>query len=154
VLVPDEAVRAGLGRVRLPGRFQIVPGEPEWILDVAHNADAARALAASLSARPCQGVTIAVCGILADKDVAAIVRPLSGRVGRWIAAGLPGPRALPVAELARSIAAAGGTPVTSAADVEDGCRQAAAAAARGDRVLVFGSFLTVGPALVHLGLAA
>jgi dihydrofolate synthase/folylpolyglutamate synthase len=154
VLVPDEAVRAGLGRVRLPGRFQIVPGEPEWILDVAHNADAARALAASLSARPCQGVTIAVCGILADKDVAAIVRPLSGRVGRWIAAGLPGPRALPVAELARCIAAASGTPVTSAADVEDGCRQAAAAAARGDRVLVFGSFLTVGPALVHLGLAA
>jgi len=154
VLVPDEAVRSGLGRVRLPGRFQVVPGEPEWILDVAHNADAARALAASLSAHPCRGRTIAVCGILADKDVAAIVRALSGRVARWIAVGLPGPRALPADELARRIAAAGGTEVAPAADVRDGCRRAAATAAPGDRVLVFGSFLTVGPALAHLGLAA
>ena len=131
-----------------------MPGDPEWILDVAHNADAAQALAGSLAAKPVRGATVAVCGILADKDVASIVRSLSGCVGRWIAVGLPGPRALSVDRLARSIAAAGGTPVTIAADVEDGCRQAATAAARGDRVLVFGSFLTVGPALTHLGLAA
>lgn len=154
VLVPDEAVRAGLARVRLPGRFQVVPGPPEWILDVAHNADAARTLAASLSARPCGGSTIAVCGILADKDVTEIVRALAASIGRWIAVGLPGPRALPADELARRIAAAGGTPVAPAVDVEAGCRQAAAAAAPGDRILVFGSFLTVGSALLHLGLAA
>ena len=79
---------------------------------------------------------------------------LAGSIGRWIAVGLPGPRALPADELARRIAAAGGTPVASAADVEAGCRQAAAAAAPGDRILVFGSFLTVGSALLHLGLAA
>ncbi|MBX3703455.1 MAG: bifunctional tetrahydrofolate synthase/dihydrofolate synthase [Steroidobacteraceae bacterium] len=154
VLVPDEAVRAGLARVRLPGRFQVVPGAPEWILDVAHNADAARALALSLAARPCAGTTIAVCGILADKDITAIVQALGGVVGRWIAVGLPGPRALAAEELSRRVAAASGAPVAPAADVAAGCRQAAAAAMPGDRILVFGSFLTVGPALSHLGLAA
>ncbi|MGQ0428485.1 MAG: bifunctional tetrahydrofolate synthase/dihydrofolate synthase [Gammaproteobacteria bacterium] len=154
VLVPDEAVRDGLPRVRLPGRFQVVAGDPEWILDVAHNPDAARALAASLAARPCRGRTIAVCGILGDKDVEAIVQALAGRVGRWIAVGLEGPRALPAAELARRIDAAGGGSVTTAADVAAGCRIARAMAAPGDRILAFGSFLTVGPALAALGLAA
>ncbi|MGQ0383914.1 MAG: bifunctional tetrahydrofolate synthase/dihydrofolate synthase [Gammaproteobacteria bacterium] len=154
VLVPDEAVRAGLPRVRLPGRFQVVAGDPEWILDVAHNADAVSALAASLAARPCRGRTIAVCGVLADKDVEAIVKALAGRVARWIAVGLEGPRALPSAELARRIAAAGGSPVTAAVDVAAGCRMARAMAAPGDRILAFGSFLTVGPVLASLGLAA
>jgi dihydrofolate synthase/folylpolyglutamate synthase len=154
VLVPDEAVRAGLSRVRLAGRFQVVPGDPEWILDVAHNADAARALAASLAARPCRGTTLAVCGILADKDAAAIAQALAGRVGRWIAVGLPAPRGLPGEELARRLAGAGAHAVTPAMDVVAGCELAAQAAGPGDRVVVFGSFLTVGPALGYLGLAA
>jgi dihydrofolate synthase/folylpolyglutamate synthase len=154
VLVGDEAVRTGLQRVRLPGRFQVVPGDPEWILDVAHNADAARALAASLAARPRRGSTIAVCGILADKDAAAIAQALTGRVGRWIAVGLPAPRGLPAEELARRLAGAGATRVTAAQDVAAGCELAARTCAPGDRIVVFGSFLTVGPALAHLGLAA
>ncbi len=153
-LVPDEAVREGLARIRLAGRFQVVSGDPEWILDVAHNADAARALAASLAARPCGGGTVAVCGILADKDIESIVKLLARRVRQWIAVALDGPRALPPAELGRRIAAAGGTSVTIATDVADGCRMAVAACGPGDRILVFGSFLTVGPALTHLGLAA
>jgi dihydrofolate synthase/folylpolyglutamate synthase len=154
VLVPDEAVRAGLLRVRLPGRFQVVAGDPEWVLDVAHNPDAAAALAASLAARPRRGATIAVCGILADKEVEAIVRPLAGLAGQWIAVGLAGPRALPAAELARRIAAGGAASVAVAEDVAAGCRQARALAAPADRILVFGSFLTVGPALVELGQSA
>ncbi len=154
VFVPDEAARAGLRQVRLAGRFQIVDGEPEWILDVAHNPDAARALAASLAARPARGRTIAVCGILADKDIEAIVKSLDGAVQQWIAVGLPGPRALAATELARRIGAVTGRKVDSAGDVEGGLRQARAACVVGDRVLVFGSFLTVGPALGHLGAAA
>jgi len=154
VLIPDQAVRAGLPRVRLPGRFQVLVGDPEWVLDVAHNPEAAAALAASLAARPRRGRTIAVCGILADKDVEAIVRPLAGRVGRWIAVGLSGPRALPAAELAARIAAASAESVDVAADVAVGCRRARALAAPADRILVFGSFLTVGPALAELGQSA
>jgi dihydrofolate synthase/folylpolyglutamate synthase len=154
VLVPDEAVRAGLTQVRLPGRFQVIVGEPEWILDVAHNPDAADALAASLRARPARGRTVAVCGILADKDIEGIVRPLAGCVERWIAVGLSGARTLPAAELARRMDAVTGRTAEVAVDVEDGLRVARALCAAGDRVLVFGTFLTVGPALASLGAEA
>jgi len=150
LLAPDEAVRAGLGSVRLPGRFQVIAGEPEWILDVAHNADAAQSLAVSLAARPCRGRTIAVCGILADKDVEAIVAALKSQVRRWIAVGLEGPRALPPADLARRIRAAGADSVIAVADVAAGMAQARTESRPGDRVLAFGSFLTVGPALAWL----
>jgi dihydrofolate synthase/folylpolyglutamate synthase len=154
VLVPDEAVRAGLTQVRLAGRFQIIGGEPEWILDVAHNPDAAAALAASLRARPARGRTVAVCGILADKDIEGIVRPLAAAVEQWIAVGLSGARTLPAAELARRMDAVTGRTADVAADVEDGLRRARAFCAANDRVLVFGSFLTVGPALASLGAEA
>src|SRR5262245_10852199 len=150
LLVPDEAVRAGLRSVRLPGRFQVVAGDPEWILDVAHNADAAESLAASLAARPCDGRTVAVCGILADKDVEAVVAALKVPVRRWIAVGLEGPRALPPADLARRIRAAGADSVIAVADVAAGMAQARTESRPGDRVLAFGSFLTVGPALAWL----
>ncbi len=151
LLVPDQAVRAGLTAVRLPGRFQVIEGEPEWILDVAHNADAALSLAASLAARPCHGGTTAVCGILGDKDVEAIVATLSKQVRRWIAVGLEGPRALPPAELASRIGRASAAPVLAAENVAAGMAQARLECSPGDRVIVFGSFLTVGPALAWLG---
>jgi dihydrofolate synthase/folylpolyglutamate synthase len=153
VLVPDEAVRTGLTQVRLAGRFQIIGGEPEWILDVAHNPDAAHALAASLAARPARGRTFAVCGILADKDIEGIVRPLAGGIERWIAVGLSGARTLTATELARRIDAVTGQTADVADDVEAGLRVARAHCAAVDRVLVFGSFLTVGPALASLGAA-
>ena len=154
ILVPDEAVRAGLRTVHLPGRFQIVAGHPEWILDVAHNEEAALALSTSLAARPCAGRTLAVCGILGDKDVEAIVGALVIRISRWIAVGLEGPRALGPAELARRIERAGGGSVETATDVAAGMQKARAECRSGDRVLAFGSFLTVGPALSWLGLAS
>jgi dihydrofolate synthase/folylpolyglutamate synthase len=154
LLVPDEAVRAGLASVRLPGRFQVLPGEPEWILDVAHNPDAARSLATSLGARPCRGRTMAVCGILADKDVAGIAGVLTGVIDRWIAVGLEGPRALLAAELARRLEAGGARSVAVALDVASGLATARLECRPGDRVVVFGSFLAVGPALKLLGAAA
>jgi dihydrofolate synthase/folylpolyglutamate synthase len=153
LLVPDEAVRAGLASVSLPGRFQVVAGEPEWILDVAHNTQAAQSLASSLAARPCRGRTIAVCGILGDKDVEAIAAALAPQVGRWIAVGLESQRALAPAELARRIERAAGGLVLATADVAAGMAAARLEATPGDRVVVFGSFLTVGPALAWLGAA-
>jgi dihydrofolate synthase/folylpolyglutamate synthase len=133
--------------VKLPGRFQVIPGPTEWILDVAHNAEAAQSLAASLAARRHSGRTIAVCGILSSKDIAGIVAALAREIDRWIAVGLEGPRALPPAELARRIGAAGAASVVSVADVASGMAQARAECGPEDRVVVFGSFLTVGPAL-------
>lgn len=147
LLVPDAAIRSALAAVRLPGRFQVLPGRPEWILDVAHNPQAAQALAASLAARPCAGRTFAVCGILGDKDIEGIVAALDGQVGRWIAVGLESPRAMAPDALASRISRAGAASVQATADVAAGLEQARAEMRPEDRTIVFGSFLTVGPAL-------
>ncbi len=152
LLVPDDAVRAGLSRVRLAGRFQVVEGPPQWILDVAHNPDAARALAAALAARPVAGRTRAVCGILGDKDVAGIGAALAAVVDEWIAVRLEGPRGLAEGELAARLAPAVGRPVGQAPSVAAGMATAGARSQPGERVLVFGSFLTVGGALDWLDL--
>jgi dihydrofolate synthase/folylpolyglutamate synthase len=152
LLVPDDAVRAGLAGASLAGRFQVVAGEPEWILDVAHNPDAARILAQSLRMRPVRGRTLAVCGILADKDVAGIVRAMRAAVDQWITVGLEGPRSLDAGELASRLEGENVGPVHDAPDVAAGCRLAAGLAGPHDRVVVFGSFLTVGAALCWLGL--
>jgi dihydrofolate synthase / folylpolyglutamate synthase len=153
-LAPLDAgrVAAALAQVRLAGRFQIVPGEVEWILDIAHNEPAARVLAAQLAARPLpRGArTLAVVGVLKDKDAAAIAAALCGQIGHWIACALPGPRGGGAAELAARLALPAGTEVELAESVASGCERARREARPGDRVVVFGSLHTVGPALEWL----
>jgi dihydrofolate synthase / folylpolyglutamate synthase len=147
-----DAERTGraLRGVRVPGRFQLVPGEVEWVLDVAHNVPAAAVLAANLRSLP-KRRTIAVCGILADKDVAGIAATLASDVDVWVPVTLSGPRALSRDELARRLPR-GARVDAHAGDVASGCRRARALANPGDRIVVFGSFLTVGPALEFLGI--
>lgn len=154
LLVPDDAVRAGLARARLAGRFQVVAGTPEWILDVAHNPDAARVLARSLGMRACRGRTVGVCGMLADKDVEAVARVMSPRIDAWIAVGIDAPRGLDAATLAARLGPAIGSEASRAHDVAAGLEKARGLVRDGDRVVVFGSFHTVGPALEWLGLDA
>ncbi len=145
--IASEALRG----VSLAGRFQIVPGEVEWILDVAHNEPASRVFASHLQARPCKGRTIAVCGILGDKDAAAIARNLEAVVDRWILCALPGARGVSASELAGRMALSRGE-VVLAESVEAGCALARRDARPGDRVVAFGSFLVVGSVLQWLQL--
>jgi dihydrofolate synthase / folylpolyglutamate synthase len=151
----ERAAAAALARVELAGRFQVVPGEVEWILDIAHNEPAARVLAAELRARPLPsgaavpGRTIAVIGVLVDKDAAAIGAALARVIDRWIVCALPGARGTSAAELAARLALPEGT-FELADSVEAGCTLARAAARAGDRVVVCGSVYTVGPALKWL----
>jgi dihydrofolate synthase/folylpolyglutamate synthase len=152
LLVPDDAVRSGLSAATLPGRFQRVPGNPEWVLDVAHNPDAARVLAQSLAGLPRTGRTVAVCGMLADKDTAAVVGAMRGVVDSWIAVGVEGPRALDASAMAVRLEGVLGVPVPAEGTVAAGCDRARQAAGPSGRVVVFGSFHTVGPALEWLGL--
>jgi dihydrofolate synthase/folylpolyglutamate synthase len=147
---------AALERVQLPGRFQIVPGAVEWILDIAHNEPAARVLASLLRERPLpaatggvRGRTLAVIGVLADKDAAAIGAALAPVIDHWILCTLPGPRGTSAAELAARLA----LPASSfelAASVPAGLELARLAARDGDRIVVCGSFFSVGPALKWL----
>jgi dihydrofolate synthase / folylpolyglutamate synthase len=151
VPVSTCAVRQALLRTRLPGRFTVFPGEITWILDVAHNAEAARTLAANLAAYPCVGRCHAVFSLLADKDAVAVSGALATTVQHWHIAPAPGLRAMPVDALHAAIAAAApDRPVASYADVEQAIAGAAGAAESGDCVLVFGSFMTVEVALRNL----
>jgi dihydrofolate synthase/folylpolyglutamate synthase len=145
-----QDVGAALCAVRAPGRFQVVPGPVEWILDVAHNEPAARVLAENLAARPCKGRTLLVAGILGDKDVDAVARALAGSVDEWIVCGVDAPRGLGAAELASRSEVFRNA--RQAIDVHAGMRMAAAQAHAGDRIVVCGSFLTVAPAMQALGL--
>jgi dihydrofolate synthase / folylpolyglutamate synthase len=150
VTLPMQRVATALRTVRLPGRFQIVPGEVEWVLDVAHNLPAAVELDANLRALP-RRRTFAVCGILGDKDIAGITAALADQVDEWILVSLSGPRAVSASELATRMPR-GAVIAAQVADVTGACGIARARAQPGMRILVFGSFLTVGPALEFLGL--
>ncbi len=143
-------VAAALGRVRLAGRFHVVPGPVEWILDIAHNPPAAEVLCAQLRERPCRGRTLAVIGVLGDKDAAAIGAALAPAVDGWFLCGLPPPRGIDAAQLARRLAAVAVDPSLSGS-VREALEAARRAARPGDRVIVCGSVLTVGPALEWLG---
>ncbi|MEO1767567.1 bifunctional tetrahydrofolate synthase/dihydrofolate synthase [Thiobacter aerophilum] len=151
VNIAEEAIRAGLAGVHLPGRFQVVPGPPQRILDVAHNPQGARMLAANLAQAPIAGRTLAVCAMLADKDMEGVVRALVDQVDAWFVAGLPPPRGAPATTLAASVRRlARGAPCATYADVRSAHAAACMAAAQGDRILIFGSFYTVAAVLAEL----
>jgi dihydrofolate synthase / folylpolyglutamate synthase len=143
-----QEVRRGLAEVTLPGRFQVLPGRPQVILDVAHNVEAARNLAENLAASGFAPETIAVCGMLRDKDIAGVLRALAPRITRWHFSSLPGPRGASAADLAEHLQAA--TPTERHDSVRSALAAAQERAGEGDKIVVFGSFLTVGEAMAWL----
>jgi dihydrofolate synthase / folylpolyglutamate synthase len=157
VNIPADAVARGLTQVELVARFQeIAPakgGAPTWVLDVAHNPAAARVLADNLRGRAIAGRTLAVFGILADKDAAGVAAELRDCVDAWWCVPTEGERGRSGVALAqevkRRLAAAGpaAAPVDSADSLQTGLAAALAQATMRDRILVCGSFHTVGPAL-------
>jgi dihydrofolate synthase/folylpolyglutamate synthase len=148
--IDRAAIVAGLSTAFVPARFQRASALGRtWILDVTHNPDAARALAQALAATPCTGRTVAVAAMLADKDVEAVLLALREVVDDWRVAPTAGGRGLSAAALAAR-AASVGVAVSQAASIEDALRDAAAATTGNDRIVVFGSFHTVGPAIEWL----
>ena len=138
------AIKRGLRAVRLPGRFEVHAGAPTLILDVAHNAQAASTLAANLRGLPAAAKTWAVFGMLRDKDIPAVVAALREQVTCWLPCSLPGPRGLSAGELRAVLAGSGA--VVAGEDFATPAQAYAAARAlanEGDRILIFGSFLTV-----------
>ncbi len=148
-----QAVRTGLAMVDLPGRFQIVPGQPALVLDVAHNPQAVAALALNLDAMGYFPRTHAVFGVMADKDVAGIVARMAPLVDVWHCCSLPNPRAASATDLLQTVrqatlARTGGAPELHSHDSPTQALKAALAAAEpADRIVVFGSFYTVGGVL-------
>ncbi|HOB66500.1 bifunctional tetrahydrofolate synthase/dihydrofolate synthase [Ottowia sp.] len=150
--VTAQAVRNGLALVELPGRFQVVPGQPALVLDVAHNPHAAAALALNLDAMGFYPTTHAVFGAMADKDVAPMLQRLDPLVDRWYFTDLSTARAASGAALQSAWQAqTQRKDATSAvfANPAEALRTAALQAQPTDRIVVFGSFYTVGGVLEH-----
>jgi dihydrofolate synthase/folylpolyglutamate synthase len=152
--VTAQAVRNGLAMVELPGRFQIVPGTPTLVLDVAHNPHSVAALAENLDAMGFYPTTHAVFGAMADKDLDAMLVRIAPLIDRWHLTGLPLARASTAEDLARRLDAQAATAPGGKSRVA-GCHatplealQAAVSVADpADRIVVFGSFFTVGGVL-------
>ncbi len=145
------AIEQGLRSVRVAGRFQRRSFAPDVYLDVAHNPEAACALARQVAALPNAGRVHAVAGFMGDKDIAAILRSMRDVVDQWYLCALPGARAAPQAQLALAAAQAQLPAVAYFAAPAPAWQAARAAAAGGDTVLVFGSFVTVADIMARLG---
>ena len=152
--IPAAAVAQGLRDVKLIARFQVIArasaAAPTWILDVAHNPAAARVLADNLRTCPAGGRTLAVCGILADKDAPGVVRELRDCIDAWWCVPIDGERGRSGASLAQSIRSEARASVEAEESIAAGCAAALAYAESGDRIVVFGSFHVAGPALEWL----
>jgi dihydrofolate synthase/folylpolyglutamate synthase len=142
------ALRNGLLHAHVPARFQVLPGKPQVIIDVAHNAAAARVLSANLRNMPGSGKTLAVFAVLQDKQIREITAELAGQIDRWFVCELPVARAAGAQQvkdvLLQQVA---GAQVDVFEDVASGLAAAREAAREDDRILLFGSFYTVSQAL-------
>ncbi len=152
--VSQGAVRLGLDTAILPGRFQVLPGTPTLVLDVAHNPQGAASLSNNLRALKQGGRLHAVLGVLADKDAAGMVRPLVDLVDAWYLARPQSPRGLPAEALRERLLQAGvERPIAVLDGVAEALVQARGQAGQEDQVLIFGSFITVGETMAVLGMA-
>ena len=148
--VTAQAVRNGLAFVELPGRFQIIPGQPTLVLDVAHNPHSVAALSANLDAMGYYPTTHAVFGAMADKDLAAMLARIGPLVDAWYFTDLPTPRAASAVNLEaiwRTLNARKNVSSAVFADPVQALQAAISAADPTDRIVVFGSFYAVGGVL-------
>ncbi len=153
--VNAQAVRNGFALVELPGRFQVLPGRPTVILDVAHNPHAAATLANNLDSMGFHPYTHAVFGCMKDKDIAGVVRQFKERVDHWHLTDLPGARAASAQAIAAILRDNGFIEdaehsIQLHADPASAFEAARARAGEGDRICAFGSFLTVGGVMQQL----
>jgi dihydrofolate synthase/folylpolyglutamate synthase len=147
-----QEIRSGLVMVELPGRFQVLPGRPQVILDVAHNPHAAATLVQNLDNMGFFPFTYAIFGAMSDKDVLGVVSQFKDKIDHWYLTGLPLPRAAETAQLADCLEQAGvreSTDKNSERSIrhypnpQAAFTEAKARATENDRIVVFGSFLTV-----------
>jgi dihydrofolate synthase/folylpolyglutamate synthase len=146
--VSAQDIRNGLALVELPGRFQVLPGRPTVVLDVAHNPHAAATLAQSIEAMAYHPYTYAVFGAMADKDIEGVIKPMVDIVDYWYCTDLSTPRAASAHDLVKRLQALN---KDALAFQNPGAAYQAALdkAGEGDRIIVFGSFYTVAGVMAY-----
>lgn len=140
-LLDIAQLQAGRWLVAAPGRIQKLAERPDIWLDVAHNPQAAQALAQALRHQPATGRTVAVLAMLAGKDATGVAAALDDVIGHWYLASTGGPRGLDVMDLQQLVAKGAHAPVTTLQSVPQALDKARAEAAPQDRIIVLGSFM-------------
>jgi len=146
--VSAQDIRNGFALVELPGRFQVLPGKPSIVLDVAHNPHAAATLAQSLDKMGYHPYTYAVFGAMADKDIEGVLKPMMDLVDYWYCTDLPTARAAKGIDLAKQIQGLGKEAVVFSG-AGSAYQMALDKAGEGDRIVVFGSFYTVAGVMAY-----
>lgn len=141
-------IHAALRAVKLKGRFQQIHANPQIIVDVAHNPQAAKSLVQNLQSTACAGKTLAVFGMLADKDIEGVIRAVSSDIDAWFVVDIQSPRGAKASELQKILLKhAKKSPVQLFVEVSAAIDSACKNAAKNDRIIVFGSFYTVADAI-------
>ena len=142
--VNQQQLKAALLSVSIAGRFQYQQGTPSHILDVAHNADSISCLVELLDEQACSGNTLAVLGMLEDKEHAEALSALISKISTWFIADLDVPRGMKASQLADVVKSLDSkASVACFESVKQAIQSADLAAENGDRVIIFGSFYTV-----------
>ena len=153
--VSAQDIRNGFALVELPGRFQVLPGQPTVVLDVAHNPHAASTLAQGLDKMGYNPYTYAIFGAMADKDIIGVVRPMVGVVDHWFCTDLPTTRAASATELARILESSIIEHTSTEGSIQtflspsEAYQKALSLAGEGDRIVIFGSFYTVADVMAY-----
>ncbi len=150
IAVDDVALAATVASARLRGRREVhrLPGGAEVFLDVAHNPAAVKKMVEYLNITTCNKRNVAIFSAMADKDLAGMVRAAGDAIQAWFVADQPrNPRAATAAALADVLRREGQGGVTTCGDLLQAYRTARAGLEPGDRLVIFGSFYTVGALL-------
>ncbi|HTH76274.1 MAG TPA: bifunctional tetrahydrofolate synthase/dihydrofolate synthase [Trinickia sp.] len=152
--VSAQDVRLGLANVELPGRFQVLPGRPSVVLDVAHNPHAAAVLGQNLGSMGFFRYTYAVFGAMRDKDIEGVVKHLAGEIDHWCLTDLPLGRAASAQDLEKVLRASGveegpDSSIARFASPAEAFQDALSRATEDDRIVVFGSFYTVAGVMAY-----
>jgi dihydrofolate synthase/folylpolyglutamate synthase len=150
--VSADAIRRGLGRAHVPGRFQVIENGRTIILDVAHNPQAAASLSENLRDQANQGRTLAIFSVLSGKNIGEMVAELKAQVDHWYIAPLIDLRAAAVEDILAEVQRAGveSSNITACKGISAALARADGDAGGGDRLLVFGSFITAAEALAAI----
>ena len=141
-------IHAAFRAVNLIGRFQQLQSIPQIIADVAHNPHAAKSLAQNLKSNPCAGKTLAVFGMLADKDIAGVIESVQAEIDAWYLADIHNVRGANALDLQRILKKQGNKMSAKLfTDVASALAAACIDADKNDRIIVFGSFYIVADAM-------
>jgi dihydrofolate synthase/folylpolyglutamate synthase len=143
--VPLSSIKTGLLQIKLPGRLSILPGQPQIILDVAHNEEAVSHLLKNMLKLPFALHNYAVFGIAGDKDIPAIVAKAQAHFNQWFIAPIKSKRSIDNNKLIQIMQDNGidKNNITAFETINKALTHAKSISRNDDRIICFGSFLVV-----------